>query len=1144
MKQKVLFLGIMAAALTSCLNEPENFAPDTPNGERLPIELYNEISQVVATRVNDSGFCDKDAVGVYVVNYQNGQPGSLLLDGNQADNVRYVFDEAAGKWIPDVEVYFHDRSTHVDVIGYYPYSNPTSVTEYPFEVAKDQSTDAANGLLGGYESSDFLYAKAADQAPTASAVMLNFKHIMAGIKVTLVEGTGFADGEFAGLEKAVLVSNTARKSTINLGTGAITPDTEIQNTGIIPYRSGEDFRAVVIPQTIPASTALFNITVDNMNYIFRKGEAFEYISGKLHNFSIEVSKKEGSGLTFKVLGESITAWETDNVSHDATAREYIIIHCETPGGLKDAIVAAGKDITKVKNLKVTGTVDARDFYMMRDEMTVLQSVNMKEVRIAEVKISSTTYGADEIPDDAFSNKSSLIHFVFPESIEIIGASAFSKTNISGALVIPNNVVSIYGSAFYGCSALRGTLTLSKNLKSIGMLAFSNCGFIGELNIPNNVSYIGNNAFSGCSSLTSLRLSQNLESLGYEVFKNCSSLTGDLIIPSKITKIDFNTFWNCSKLDGNLILPEGLLQIGNRAFCGCSFKGPLVLPNSLINIGDYAFAYNGFCNALVLPKFLVNIGDSAFYACTRLTGVVTIPDGIISIPQYAFSTCSQLEGIIFPQGIESIGDNAFQSCRQLNFITCKAQTPPTVSSTAFSGVAKDNFTVEVPESAVNEYVTAPGWNEFKRFAAHRDFSVSRNLFRTLNAENSKTVLMRALSGESWSVESKPDWVTVEPSNGVGKTEVTITVAEQTKGAGYRESEVVFLLDGKDYRSRTRVEQYDYEYGDGDVVTVQEASVGNGVNLVFMGDCFDAKDISEGKYLDGVNEAIGYFFDIEPYKSYRDYFNVYVVFGLSPDSGVGDVNTIREAKFGSSYALGGISPDSGITFEYACKAETVTENNINQSLVVMVENTEDYGGICYMYGDGSAIAVCPMSRDLYPYDFRGLVQHEAGGHGFGKLGDEYIYHNEFIQTCACTDGCPHVDEFNRNKACGWFDNLSLTGNMYDVPWSHLIFDPKYSNLVDIYEGGYMHMRGVFRSEPNSCMNNNIPYYSAISRESIVKKIMKYAGEHYTFEKFKEKDVLTAESPVTKSDFVPQLNFGYSNKQHAPVYMGEKPVFNVNK
>lgn len=164
------------------------------------------------------------------------------------------------------------------------------------------------------------------------------------------------------------------------------------------------------------------------------------------------------------------------------------------------------------------------------------------------------------------------------------------------------------------------------------------------------------------------------------------------------------------------------------------------------------------------------------------------------------------------------------------------------------------------------------------------------------------------------------------------------------------------------------------GDGEVLTVQTATKGAGVDLVFMGDCFDAKDIAEGKYLDAVNEAIGYFFAVEPYKTYRDYFNVYTVFGLSPDSGVGDVNTIRESKFGSAYALGGITPDEQICFEYACKAPTVTEDRINRTLITLIENTADYGGITYMWGDGSVIACCPMSEDVYPYDFRGLVQHE--------------------------------------------------------------------------------------------------------------------------------------------------------------------------
>ena len=115
------------------------------------------------------------------------------------------------------------------------------------------------------------------------------------------------------------------------------------------------------------------------------------------------------------------------------------------------------------------------------------------------------------------------------------------------------------------------------------------------------------------------------------------------------------------------------------------------------------------------------------------------------------------------------------------------------------------------------------------------------------------------------------------------------------------------------------------------------------------------------------------------------------------------------------------------------------------------------------------------------------------------------------------------------------------MNEVGWSHFIFHPKYSNVVDIYEGGYFHTRGVYRSEPTSCMNNNIPYYSAISRQAMVERIMEYAGETFDLEEFIAKDVTTA-GPTTKAgiDLMPVETFYDNGKQHAPVYMGEKPDF----
>ena len=207
-----------------------------------------------------------------------------------------------------------------------------------------------------------------------------------------------------------------------------------------------------------------------------------------------------------------------------------------------------------------------------------------------------------------------------------------------------------------------------------------------------------------------------------------------------------------------------------------------------------------------------------------------------------------------------------------------------------------------------------------------------------------------------------------------------------------------------------------------------------------------------------------------------------------------------------------------FAYAMNAKDGLD--LTKSLVIVLMNTSTYEGITMMCRDGSAIAFCPVSKDVYPYDYRGIIQHEAGGHGFGKLGDEYIYHHAFIQNCNCKDDCEHpkYDEdpltmYGNMKALGWFKNLSMKSDHSQVPWAHLIYHPQYSDYVDVFEGGYMHSRGIYRSEATSCMNNNIPYYSAISRQAIVERIKYCAGEPFSLESFyaNDKDDF---GPITKS------------------------------
>ena len=119
----------------------------------------------------------------------------------------------------------------------------------------------------------------------------------------------------------------------------------------------------------------------------------------------------------------------------------------------------------------------------------------------------------------------------------------------------------------------------------------------------------------------------------------------------------------------------------------------------------------------------------------------------------------------------------------------------------------------------------------------------------------------------------------------------------------------------------------------------------------------------------------------------------------------------------------------------------------------------------------------------------------------------------------------------------DNLELTGKAHMVGWSHLIFDPRYSDIVDIFEGAATSTAAACsRSEQNSCMNNDIPYYSTISRESIVKRIKRYAGEEFDFEEFAALDKRTA---TAESRGAGEATTDIRKYSHEPVIHKRQPA-----
>ena len=493
---------LTALLLAACQNETP---VERTHRAEFKLTLAGEIDQLYLSRVNDNGFADGDVMGVYVVDYVSQQPGKLKASGNRGTNVKHTFDEPNFKWNSSYDIYFRDDKTPVDIYGYYPYSakNPEDPENYAFQVQHDQQIAAHDGLLSGYEQSDFLWGKVAKVYATEHVIRLPMKHRLGNVCVKLKEGKGFSQGEWAELKKTVMVLNTTTDALINLSTGECIPQGEAKEAGILPHEHEGEYRAIVVPQTVGSGKTLFSITVGSVAYKFSKDVATVYEAGKMTNFTIEVNKKTATGdYEFRLTGESITPWEADIASHEGNMKEYVVINVPKAGTLKECIAAAGKDYTRIQSLKITGQIDIVDFIFMGD-MTNLSALNLKEVKIKKrVNEYGHEYAEDAIPESAFSidnnNVPRLYNLALPDNLKTIGSKAFYGQSLSGSLIIPEGVKVIRERAFAECRNLLGILSLPSTLVEIGCNAFWGCPFTCELSLPKNLKSIGDRAFYNCS----------------------------------------------------------------------------------------------------------------------------------------------------------------------------------------------------------------------------------------------------------------------------------------------------------------------------------------------------------------------------------------------------------------------------------------------------------------------------------------------------------------------------------------------------------------------------------------------------------------------------------------------------------------------
>lgn len=335
------------------------------------------------------------------------------------------------------------------------------------------------------------------------------------------------------------------------------------------------------------------------------------------------------------------------------------------------------------------------------------------------------------------------------------------------------------------------------------------------------------------------------------------------------------------------------------------------------------------------------------------------------------------------------------------------------------------------------------------------------------------------------------VVITINNGNVSYSKTVTITQKASGTS---------LTGSYYSNGERV-----------LLNQKTSSCANALNIVILGDGYQKKDLLKGgKFERSARSAMDSFFGIEPYKTFKDRFNVYMVAYESTDEGIDNKAAgVNKNTYFNTYCEGGdntaaYADESGVE-----SIKTVVKNTVGSSdaqyyrtIAIVLANTSEQAGSCgYPYRERynntstlgeewASFSICVLAANSTGTN--GLVKHEAGGHAFGRLADEY-YKGGTITSA-------QVAELAKFHAKGWYFNV-CTDRSY---WNLFIGKAGYED-VSYIEGAWGYAYGVYRPTQGGMMQNNAGVFNAPSRRAIYQRIIRQTEGYnaYSDAKFFEYD-----------------------------------------
>ena len=348
------------------------------------------------------------------------------------------------------------------------------------------------------------------------------------------------------------------------------------------------------------------------------------------------------------------------------------------------------------------------------------------------------------------------------------------------------------------------------------------------------------------------------------------------------------------------------------------------------------------------------------------------------------------------------------------------------------------------------------------------------------------------------------------------------------------------------------------------TSASAGAAKPVTIAVIPDGFTASEMKKYEML--AYSAMNTLFNVEPFKTYKNYFNVYILKVASNESGarISDgtlAEQTRDCYFESTWGktdYDNMAANEAIISSFVstkCPDITGGLHTINEVPILVIINDARYGGRCHAYSSGFSYCMAPYTYEggglswSYP-DYEAVsdsdpslgaqptpadrlaevgsnsgnwlntMLHEFGGHCFSRLSDEYW---DVVDKGAASyidthrwdnppyNGVAYGLNVSATYANPGYDNPGIGDSYIKEGWQHLLDKAATLPNTDIrkarigrFQGGGVSILNRWRSERISCMIDNRFYFSTFQRELIVKRIMTLAGESFNFDSFWNNDV----------------------------------------